>query len=335
MTTQPKTIDELLASDADLAVLLEKLTQSGRFKVLSKIDFNTLFNPDALTEDTGYAVILDTEATGKDVTKDRLIELGMVRFAYCRKTGEFQSIVAMFDELEDPGMPIAPAATRVNGITDEDVKGKRINDADVAEFVKDADFIVAHNAAFDRSLCEKRFPVFESKAWLCSQHQLDWLSAGVTGQKLEFIASSLGYFYEAHRADQDCLATLMVLSLKRFDGSQATPAFEGLKSGLELLVEQRNKVTYRLWAVHSAFEAKNLLRERGYYWSDGSKPGTEKAWWTMVSAEKLAEEMVWLYENAYKKGQFSVPLDEQTAMNRFSDRRGAVTRAHIADYLPS
>jgi DNA polymerase III epsilon subunit-like protein len=38
--------------------------------------------------DVSQAVVLDTETTGMDQTKDRAIELALLKFEYSRETGE-------------------------------------------------------------------------------------------------------------------------------------------------------------------------------------------------------------------------------------------------------
>src|SRR5690606_28785631 len=120
------------------------------------------------------------------------------------------SVTDTFNQLEDPGMPIPPEASKVNGITDEMVKDKRIDDDAVNEFVAGADIILAHNSYFDRRICEKRLPVFKNLPWACSLAQIDWAGAGYISAKLEVIAYLQGFFYAAHRADVDCLALTRV-----------------------------------------------------------------------------------------------------------------------------
>lgn len=85
----------------------------------------------------------DTETTGLRAS-DRLVELAAVRFKGGDVEGEWSALV-------DPGVPIAPEATSVHGLRDEDVRG-RSSAAEVLPsfltFIEGA-ALVGHNAPFD------------------------------------------------------------------------------------------------------------------------------------------------------------------------------------------
>ena len=300
--------------------MAQALEASDNYRVLRRFDPNTLFEPFDPTADFGVAVALDTETTGKDSSKDKLVELGMVTFAYEKSTGAILGAIESFNELEDPGIPIPPEATRVNNITDDMVRGKRIDDSRVQAFVEQADFVIAHNANFDRRICEARFPFFKGKAWACSHLQMDWAAAGIASSKLEFIAMCLRFFYSAHRAEGDCLALLHALN-------QPLVELEN-RNALSFILQKYREEDRRIWAVGSPFETKDALKDRDYRWSDGSKPGTEKAWYKDVSQADFEAEMQWLRENVFGNRQFSVPVDGIDAFTRFSDRRNKLERAY-------
>ncbi len=63
------------------------------------------------------AVALDTETTGLDTGKDRVLQVGAVALS-----GGALDDGETFERLVDPDMPIPPASTAVHGLSDEDVR---------------------------------------------------------------------------------------------------------------------------------------------------------------------------------------------------------------------
>jgi DNA polymerase-3 subunit epsilon len=66
-----------------------------------------------------------------------LIELGIVIVEYSPDTGQVYRVLETYNELEDPGMSIPPESTKIHGITDDMVIGKKIIDADVETLLAD------------------------------------------------------------------------------------------------------------------------------------------------------------------------------------------------------
>ena len=89
-------------------------------------------------------VAFDLETTGTKPSEDMIVEVGAVLFEDSRPIKGFGALV-------DPGIPIPPDASAVNGITDDMVRGKpRIGEVilQFADFCGDLP-LVAHNAPFD------------------------------------------------------------------------------------------------------------------------------------------------------------------------------------------
>jgi DNA polymerase-3 subunit epsilon len=295
------------------------LSEHPDFRVLRRFDERAYPRKISAQADVGTGLILDTETTGRDTQKDAIVELGLVAFSFDRATGEVLSIVDTYGGLEDPGVPIPLQASRVNGITDDMVRGQRIDEAHVEQMLSACEFVIAHNAAFDRPFCERRFSKMAEKPWACSLTQIDWEGAGISSGKLEFIAYRLGFFYDAHRATSDCLALMHALNQPLPDGER----------GLKKLLDAYLKPTVRIWAKGSPFDAKEKLRDRGYRWSDGSKPGTEKSWYTEVSEADANKEGEWLRDNVFGGHSISLPIDITDAYTRFSERAGRKQRMFV------
>ncbi len=80
-------------------------------------------------------LVLDTETTGLDHTRDKIIELAMLRVEVDRATGLPVGDVLVYDELEDPGQPISPEIQAITGISDQMVAGHRLDEARIAELL--------------------------------------------------------------------------------------------------------------------------------------------------------------------------------------------------------
>jgi len=153
--------------------------------------------------------------------------------------------------------------------------------------------VIAHNADFDRRFLEKRLPVFAKKHWACSRTDIDWKAEGIRSSALEFVAYSLGFFHDAHRAASDCRATVHALA-QRLPGTG--------RLALQALLEQARLPSWRLWARDAAIEKKDLLKARGYSWSPG-EAGRPKCWYRDVADADKAAEAGWLRANVMGPGQ--------------------------------
>ncbi|MBS0393055.1 MAG: DNA polymerase III subunit epsilon [Proteobacteria bacterium] len=257
---------------------------------------------------TATAVVLDTETTGMSRESDQVIELALLRFEYEVDSGAIVRITDVYSGLEDPGRPIPPESTAIHGITDEMVAGHALDEQRVAEVVRDATLVVAHNAGFDRPFVEARLPMFANLPWGCSLEQVPWADEGFRGAKLEYLGWASGFFYEAHRSETDCRALIEVLR---------RPLPKSGRIAFKRLLEAAAEPALRLWATGSPFETKDLLRERGYRWD------AERRCWHRVVAKSLAkEESEWLKLAVYGGRPAQIEVEVLDARVRFSDRPG-------------
>jgi DNA polymerase-3 subunit epsilon len=166
--------------------------------------------------------------------------------------------------------------TALTGITDQMVAGRRIDEAAVSAFVEDAVIVIPHNAGFDRKFAERYWPVFERRAWGCSE--VAWRQHGFEGLRLGYLLNGAGFFHQAHATVDDCHALLEILSHYRGRARQHLP------SCWRRLAQARKK-TMRIWAEQSPFELKDTLKRRGYRWSDGSD-GRPRSWYVMSTRSR-------------------------------------------------
>ena len=118
-------IDSTQAPSTEELNLALKCLQSANYRVIRPLEIRDSFSSAPPPEKLITVAILDTETTGTNSNKDKIIELGIVFVEVCPKTGQAYRVVRVFDELEYPGMPIPEESTRIHHITDEMVREKR------------------------------------------------------------------------------------------------------------------------------------------------------------------------------------------------------------------
>jgi DNA polymerase-3 subunit epsilon len=293
----------------DFEALAQQLEQHPDYKVLRRLMPQHLITPELAGQKMCKGVVLDTETTGFDVENDRVIELGMLLFEFDPVSGAIHQVLEVFDELEDPGFEIPPASIAVHHITDDMVRGKRIDDARVAGFLKNVDVVIAHNASFDRPFVEARWPVFETLNWGCSIKDIDWREEGFGSAKLEYLLSTQGYFYEAHRAETDCWALIALLN-------QVLP--QSQQTALLALLEKLNQAQQKVYAINSPFETKDMLKARGYRWSPDLRCWSR----VLASAPDMQQELSWLKKNVYGDRNARVEVESLGGKVRYSNREG-------------
>lgn len=294
----------------DLAEALSLVEASPDHRVLRRINMQAgrLLNVEPLTSEVHLGLFVDTETTGLDHRKDAVIEFGAVPFSY-DDAGIIHSVGAPFHTFIDPGRPIPPEMTKIHGITDEMIAGESIDRDALAKFAHGAKLVIAHHAEFDRPFCERIWSGFETMPWACSVEQVPWDQEGVEGRKLSYIATSLGYFYDAHRAVDDCMAAIFLLSLKLPSG----------RTGLSRLLDRALQDSRRVWAVDSPFETKDILKARGYRWNDGTD-GRHKAWHKEVGLDEIDAEVAYLKTEIYRSASALGRSSKVTPLTRFTVR---------------
>jgi len=258
--------------------------------------------------DSKVGIIVDFETTGLDAETDEIIEVAMVKFHYS-SSGQVVGVADTFQAFNQPSAPISSEIIKLTGITDEMVDGQKINDAALEAFVTGANVVIAHNAAFDRKFAEKYWPLFKRVHWACSASGIHWQEHGFSGAKLTYLITQSGLFHDAHRALDDCHATLAILA-RRLPETSTT--------ALAALLDRARRKTFRIWAQNAPFDLKGTLKRRRYRWSDGSD-GRPRSWYVDVEEDKLDAELNFLRKEVYQR---DVDLDcrEITALDRFSTR---------------
>ena len=127
--------------------------------------------------------------------------------------------------------------------------------------------------------------------------------------KLAYLASGAGFFYDKHRAVNDCLAAVELL---------ARPLPKSGALGLAKLLERARRPTWRIWAEGAPFERKDALKARGYRWNS-DYGGAPRAWYIDVDEADREAELGFLRAEIYGH-EIELLSRRIEAHDRFSDR---------------
>lgn len=273
----------------------------GGYRVLRALD------PDAGVERLGpaaqgqrIAAVIDSETTGLDVEADRMVELAIQRFLF-EPDGRIAAVERVRAWREDPGRPMPERLVRLTGLSDADLRGRRFDEDMIVALLESADIVIAHNAAFDRPFVDQRFPQLTPGAWACSLDQLDWLDLGYDGRALGHLLLQSGHYFEGHRAAHDVVALTTLLGVELADG----------RTILSHLLAQCERDSVRVEAIGAPYDAKDLLKRRGYRWD-----GAARHWWREIDSDTLDTEREWLDQQVYL-GRGSPGAQTIAARDRF------------------
>ena len=192
--------------------------------------------------------VIDLETTGFSHESDEIIEVGAIKFTYSPSGGTITRIISSLNYLQQSTEPLKPIITEVTGLTDDMLEGEYIPKERVNTFFSDVSLLIAHNANFDAKFFVKAFGQPKGAIWACSSKggDIDWKSFGMASSGLEYLNWQLGFFYDAHRASVDCMATLWLLIAKP-----------------EALAQLHNSIStprFLIKAWHSPFDKKDTLK---------------------------------------------------------------------------
>ncbi len=224
-------------------------------------------------------VFLDVETTGLSFDSDRVIQL-CVRPALINKiTFEVSALAKSKTYYNDPGFPLTEEIQKLTNITDSDLKGESIDWDWVHSTIERADFVVCHNASFDRGMIEKELIRAGHKTtesiWACSMSQVFWRDFCRPSRALEVLCAWSGFFYDSHQAANDVDAMIHVLRKQ---------------VRIQELLENAQKPDFRVFAMNSPREKNPELKKRRYRWDPNVT-----CWYKSFNSKELADaELTWL-----------------------------------------
>ena len=248
------------------------------------------------------AAVLDVETTGLNHLKDEIIQIAIRPFFVNPQTGEVSGLKKTIVALQQPSQPLPPIITSITGFTDEDLEGHAIDWARISRILSKCQFIIAHNASFDRkwvdaALRKNGQPAPEDAIWGCSMTQVDWTPVVRCSKALEVLCAWHGYYYDSHNAVADVDATLHLLRKNGY---------------MQELFTNASAPDYHVFAANSLREENTILKQGRYRWNPELG-----CWWKATNNQKEAEkECLWLKENLSKVEPQYFEID---ASHRFSE----------------
>jgi DNA polymerase-3 subunit epsilon/DNA polymerase-3 subunit alpha (Gram-positive type) len=153
---------------------------------------------------TDNYVVFDIETSGLNPSKDKIIEIGAIKYINNKKVDEFSYLI-------DPEIKLTKIITDVTGLTDSDLIGKEKIDYVLPKFL---DFIedftiIGHNVKFDYNFIEaniKKLHLNPIKNKIIDTLFLSRITIyDSKNHKLKTLKEYLGLKYNSHRALDDCL----------------------------------------------------------------------------------------------------------------------------------
>ena len=191
-------------------------------------------------------VFFDLETTGVDTSKDRIVEISMIKIM-----PDGEEIVRT--RRINPEMPIPPEATAVHGITDEDVKDQptfRQVAKSLAQFIQGCDFGGFNSNRFDLPVLVEEFLRVGVDVDLKRRKFVDVQNIFHKKEQRTLVAAYKFYcekdLTDAHSAEADTRATYEVLcsQLDRYDDLENDIDFLAEFSERDKTVDYAGRILY-------------------------------------------------------------------------------------------
>ncbi|MEM9566999.1 MAG: 3'-5' exonuclease [Cyanobacteria bacterium P01_E01_bin.34] len=208
-------------------------------------------------------LIIDTETTGLDPQRDRVIELGAILYSIDHNSTLHQLSVLLPTDCNPQeklnGISAAASQAISNPLLHQSL-------AIFGQMVAESDYAIAHNADFDRQWFNgQHLPQLtkdnQPLPWLCTMSDFRWPLAAKQGCSLVNLALDYGIGVNAaHRALTDCQLIAML-----FDRVTNLPALVALAS--------QPKYLYR---ANVSYDNRSLAKEAGFRWNSKAKIWSRK-----------------------------------------------------------
>lgn len=242
--------------------MTDSFLESGQLDLLQ--DFKTPSDPVCAIETPSSAepssegppsrlLIVDTETTGLDADRDQCLELGAILFSIPHR-----QVLAQMSCLLPVDRNPAEAINRIPAEVSRLDQPWGDGLAWFERMMASADYLVAHNAAFDRQWFGCGSLPEATRPWLCTLEDVRWPEARNLRARPSVIDLALAYgipVWSAHRALTDCIYLAEVF--QRCDD-------------LERLIAHALEPR-RLVRAQVSYDQRHLARDAGFRWNDPIK----------------------------------------------------------------
>ena len=212
--------------------------------------------------------VIDTETTGLDPTKDSVIEIAFARYVFTEDGLSLIECGSTLINCDDN-----PAQT-VNHISPALTKLRCSSVNHVLDAILASDYVVAHNANFDKPFVERLFNSYseeiEKQSWICTLEDFEWDEK--ESRKLAYLCNdrNLVCTIGKHRAMID---VLMLAELIAHEG------YDRFKNAVEYATLPRFEVV-----ANVAYAQKDKAKEKRFRWNVD-----KKRWEREVRAVSMAD----------------------------------------------
>lgn len=251
-------------------------------------------------EFSGKFGVMDYESTDVDNSKALITEIGLAIFSYDPKTFEIGHLIEEHSELNDPEVQISEEVTFATGIDNDTVKGHKIDIEKYKKIYKDLDFIICHNAIYDRGISERFIP--SKTMYLCSLNDIDYKKYNYPTRSLTDLLKYNGVYFDAHRAVTDCKALYWLLQTK-------APAPDEDKTFFQVLMGSVTKERFLVLAQGNTYPVKDKFKPLNMRWFTFEKGrDITKGYQKLVNSREEALELVASLKEEVYNGNQNPPI---------------------------
>lgn len=212
--------------------------------------------------------VLDTETTGLDPAKGKVLEIAAVLYNIPTRSIIAQASTLCYAE-ENPALEIN--RIEVESLKKTPPKIEITAQLLIRNMMMEADAIIAHNASFDKKWIETIADFQEASLgskWICTKNDVIWPVRKGVSLSLITICADLGVpIINTHRALADCL--LLIDALQCIED-------------IEFFLDKSGKGRM-IYHAEVSYEQRQIVKEAGFQWDN-----LKKVWFAKLTPEIAA-----------------------------------------------